>query len=138
KRERGPGGRALAVERRAHRRSAALHMLLGLMGREALHEYPEPSRGRKPGPLTVRQGCFRKPRAEPPDERLLPAHKRPRRQLLAADLNQEIVMRALGARCARHARACAPRAVDGAIFAGAAAASPAFSSGNPRASRLAR
>src|SRR5256884_6693983 len=119
-RKRGPRRLACCIERRVQRRSAALEVLLGLLRGESLHPHGEPPRGGKADELTVRQIRLVESRGESGDERLLQGGERAGRQLLGADLEEEVAPLGL--------RAAAP----------AAAAGAAFSSGKPSAARLSR
>src|SRR5947207_2184207 len=114
-------------------RSAALHVLLGLPRGEALRPHRQAPRGGKARELPVREARLVEPRGKSRHERLLERAQRPRRQLLGADLQEEVVTLTPHAALVLHAAAAgAPPA------AAARTGVAAFSSGNPRASRDSR
>ena len=114
-------------------RSAALHVLLGLPRGEALRPHRQAPRGGKARELPVREARLVEPRGKSRHERLLERAQRPRRQLLGADLEEEVVTLTPYAALALHA------AAPGAPPAAAARTGvAAFSSGNPSASRDSR
>src|SRR5213080_2299766 len=114
-------------------RSAALHVLLGLPRGEALRPHRQAPRGGKARELPVREARLVEPRGKSRHERLLERAQRPRRQLLGADLEEEVVTLTPHAALVLHA------AAPGAPPAAAARTGvAAFSSGNPRASRDSR
>ena len=135
--ERGARRRATGIEGGAERGSASFQMLLGLRSGEALHVH-----GKSAGRGKTRNAPMVQPRlveacGESCGEGLLERAQRLRRQLLGADLDQEVLV------SAAHwpARAALP---PGARLP-ACSASPAarracgvFSSGKPSDSRLAR
>ncbi len=122
-RERRTRRQACGIERRVHRRSAALEVLLGLLGGEALHPHGEPPWCCKANELTVRQARLVEARGEARDEGLLQGGERLGWQLLGADFKEEIAPLGL------HATAPA---------AAASAGGTGFSSGKPSAARLSR
>ena len=111
-------GAPRGVEGRRERRSLALQVLFGLARGEALHPHGEAPRRGVTGELTVRELRLVEPGGESRDQRLLQRQQRPGRQLLGADLQEEVVMLDLHA-------ALTPEA-----------ASAARRSGKPSASRL--
>ena len=116
--QRGARGSAGGVEGRRERRSLALQVLFGLARGEALHPHGEAPRRGVTGELTVRELRLVEPGGESRNQRLLQRQQRPGRQLLGADLQEEVVMLDLHAALTREAASAARR------------------SGKPSASRL--
>src|SRR5262249_4854488 len=124
-------------------------LLFGLLGGESLHPHRKPPRGGEPDELAVSETRLVETGADRLDERLLKAEERLRRQLLGADLEEEIprglrTCRPRRGAGARRALACRARRRLRALrgLAPLHAAAPffgfSFRSGKPSFSRLSR